>query len=146
MYDSNYALLQPHSFDDSIRFQRNRQYASKLLIWNLYHLLSMLLQYSPTNVVLLANSIGRLDVDYVCTIEISSWARLLLEIASTNTRAKKRRKKKSHYFTYTYSLTKIHFYLRHFIHFNPFLLINNKNRSRNFNIFFIKTRYSKIYL
>lgn len=93
MYDSNYALLQPHSFDDSIRFQRNRQYASKLLIWNLYHLLSMLLQYSPTNVVLLANSIGRLDVDYVCTIEISSWARLLLEIASTNTRAKKRRKK-----------------------------------------------------
>lgn len=81
VYDSNYALLQPHSFDDSIRFQRNRQYASKLLIWNLYHLLSMLLQYSPTNVVLLANSIGRLDVDYVCTIEISSWARLLLEIA-----------------------------------------------------------------
>lgn len=94
MYDSNYALLQSHSFDDSIRFQRNRQYASKLLIWNLYHLLSMLLQYSPTNVVLLANSIGRLDVDYVCTIEISSWARLLLEIASTNTRAKKKKKKK----------------------------------------------------
>lgn len=35
----------------------------------------MLLQYSPTNVVLLANSIGRLDVDYVCTIEISSSSR-----------------------------------------------------------------------